>query len=449
MNRWLIVAAISLTGPAAFAAHDPEFPTPEFKALTPSERNLAVYDAFWENLEKNHFDRKLLSRTEVRMLREQGRKKAAAAGNPADLYHQVLTDISRQLPESQVQVVLPRLPEQATRDAQQTQPRIQSRAQQARIGTSLPGGAGFDEATVHRGSKQIRVVTEVRMDSPAAAYGISPGWRVLDSDSEFDVLQKTVRFSGTFVPMEAATALAWEQGKLADTPPEPAKVVKFNYAHRGLAARQPFESRLVAKGVRYLRFDGFGDDQVMGPVYEALNDTRHDGLIIDLRWNSSSVTEQTQKVAGVLLGDGVTIGYQSSAAGAHPIQTTRTAHRFEGPLVLLIGPASGSASEILAAAIKDRGRGKLVGRMTNGSAVDATVFALPDGGLMSVPTRDFLTSTRRRLEGVGVRPDLRVLPTLADVRAGRDPTLALAVRVISEVPPSPRRNRVGELFPPI
>jgi hypothetical protein len=48
-----------------------------------------------------------------------------------------------------------------------------------------------------------------------------------------------------------------------------------------------------------------------------------------------------------------------------------------------------------------------------------------------------------------VRPDLRVLPTLADVRAGRDPTLALAVRVIGEVQPSPRRSRLGELFPPI
>jgi C-terminal processing protease CtpA/Prc len=87
--------------------------------------------------------------------------------------------------------------------------------------------------------------------------------------------------------------------------------------------------------------------------------------------------------------------------------------------------------------------------MTNGSAIDTTVFPLPDGGLMSVPTRDILTSTRQRLEGVGVRPDIRVLPTLADVRAGRDPTLALAVRVLSELPPPPRRNRPGELFPPI
>ena len=125
--------------------------------------------------------------------------------------------------------------------------------------------------------------------------------------------------------------------------------------------------------------------------------------------------------------------------------------------MLLIGPASGSASEILAAAIKDHGRGKLVGRMTNGSVMNAKVFPLPDGGFMRVPTSDIRTSTGRRLEGVGVTPDIRVLPTLADVVAGRDLTLARAVRVISpgggggsgEKPPSPRRTRPSEIFPPI
>jgi C-terminal processing protease CtpA/Prc len=457
MNRWLVVAAISLAGPAAYAAHEPELPTSEFKALPLSERNLAVYDAFWKNIENNHYDRQLLSRAEIRALREQGRKKAAAVGHPANLYDEVLNDISRRLPESNVEVDPPRFLEQSAHE-KPAMARIKSQEHQKQLATLLLGGSGFDETTMRRGSKKVRVVTEVRKDSPAAESGISPGWRVLSFDSDFDVLRKTVRFSGEFVPLEAVPALAWEQGKLPDTAPEPAKVVRINYAHRGLAARQPFESRRVAKGVRYLRFDGFGDDQFMGPVYDALKEAGSDGLIIDLRWNAGGITEQAQKVAGVLLGDGVTIGYQSDAGGAAPIQTTRPARRFEGPLVLLIGPASGSASEILAAAIRDHGRGKLVGRMTNGSVMNAKVFSLPDGGRMSVPTRDIRTSTRRRLEGVGVTPDIRVLPTLADVRAGRDPTLARALRVIGaggggnrlhEEPPSPSRIRRGEFFPPI
>lgn len=457
MNRWLVVAAISLAGPVAFAAQEPDLSSSKFEGLPLSERNLAVYDAFWQNIENNHFDRQMLSRAEVRALREQGRKKAAAVGHPANLYNQVLSDISRQLPQSHVEVEPPQFFEPSAQDKQPRMARIKSREHQEQLAALLLGGSGFDETTMRRGSKKVRVVTEVRKDSPAAESGISPGWRVLNFDSEFDVLSKTVRFSGAFVPLEAAPALAWEQGKLPDTAPEPTKVVRINYAHRGLAARQPFESRRVAKGVQYVRFDGFGDDQFMGPVYDALDGAGPDGLIIDLRWNAGGITEQAQKLAGVLLGDGVTIGYQNDAHGAAPILTTKPARQYAGPLVLLIGPASGSASEILAAAIKDHGRGKLVGRMTNGSVMDAKVFPLPDGGLMRVPTRDIRTSTGQRLEGVGVTPDIRVLPTLADVVAGRDLTLTRAVRVISpgggggldEKPASPRRTRPSEIFPPI
>jgi carboxyl-terminal processing protease len=449
MTRWLVVAAISLAGPAAFAAHEPELPTAEFKALPLSERNLAVYDAFWKNIENSHYDRALLTRTDVRVLREQGRKKAAVAGDPADLYTQVLIDIARQLPESYVEVEPPRIPEQSSYDETPAWARIKSREHEKQAAMLLLGGSGFDETTIRRGSKKVRVVTEVSKDSPAAEFGISPGWRVLSFDSDFDVLRNTVRFSGAFVPMEAAPALALEQGKLPDTSPAPANVVKINYAHRGLAARAPFESRRVAKGVQYVRFDGFGDDQFMGPVYDALHQAGPDGLIIDLRWNAGGNTEQARKVAGVLLGDGVTIGYQTDGGGAAPIRTTKAARRYEGSLVVLVGPASGGASEILAAAIKEHGRGKLVGRMTNGSVLNSRTFALPDGGFMSVPTGDIRTSTRRPLEGVGVRPDYRVLPTLEDVRAGRDPTLARAVSVIIGEPPAPRRIRPGEFFPPI
>jgi carboxyl-terminal processing protease len=449
MNRWLVVAAISLAAPAAFAAHEPEPPTAEFKALTLSERNLAVYDAFWKNIENNHYDRALLTRTDVRALREQGRKKAAIAGDLADLYDQVLIDIARRLPESYVEVEPPRISERSSYDETPAWARIQSREHEKQAAMLLLGGSGFDETTIRRGSKKVRVVTEVSKDSPAAEFGISPGWRVLSFDSDFDVLRKTVRFSGAFVPMEAAPALALEQGKLPDASPEPAKVVKINYAHRGLAARAPFESRRVANGVQYVRFDGFADDQFMGPVYDALNQAGPDGLIIDLRWNGGGNTEQARKVAGVLLGDGVTIGYQTDGGGAAPIQTTKPARRYEGPLVVLVGPASGGASEILAAAIKEHGRGKLVGRMTNGSVLSSRTFVLPDGGFMSVPTGDIRTATRRPLEGVGVRPDFRVLPTLEDVRAGRDPTLARALRIFSEEAPSPRRNGPPELFPPI
>jgi hypothetical protein len=74
------------------------------------------------------------------------------------------------------------------------------------------------------------------------------------------------------------------------------------------------------------------------------------------------------------------------------------------------------------------GRGTLIGRPTNGSVIPAEMFGLPDGGKMMIPVSDFVRSDGRRIEGAGVQPDIWVLPTLEDVRAGRDAALERALR---------------------
>lgn len=368
MTYRAVVAAILLSSPAAFAADCPRHPTSAFQALPQGERNLAVYDAFWANLEKNHYDPQMLSRAEVRALRERGRSMAAAAGHPAGLYGQVFSSITSELPDARLKVKLP-----PSADSTIARRRFSKSPEEAqRLAESLYGEGGIDQATSHRGSKNDRVI--------------------------------------------------------------------------------PIERRNV-DDVRYVRFDDFGDDEFMKPVYQALREAGPDGLIIDLRWNGGGQLRQAQKLAGVLLGD-VVMGIQQDARGIERIRTLRPVHRYQGPLAILIGPGSSSASEILAAAIKDHRRGKLIGRVTNGSLLDSAVFPLPDGGFVTVPTRDFRSANNRQLDGVGVAPDVRVLPTPEDVRAGRDTTLERAVQVIrasagANRPTPGFRHRRDELFPPI
>jgi carboxyl-terminal processing protease len=448
MKYRAVVAAILLSSPAAFAANCPGKPASAFEALPPDERNLAVYDAFWQNIEKNHYDPQMLSRAEVRALRERGRNKAATAGHPANLYGQVFSDITRVLPESRVKVELPRAADSST-----VRRRYSKSPEEAqRLADALFGEAGFDQATIRRGSRNIRVVTEVRPDSPAQQAGIRPGWRVVSFNANKDARRNALQFSGEFLPLDPLDAFAWERGDMPLDPPDSRKVLKIEYAHRPLPARRPIEHRNVGDDVRYVRFDDFGDDEFMKPVYQALREAGPDGLIIDLRWNGGGELRQAQKLAGVLLGD-VVMGFQQDARGSEAIRALRPFHRYQGPLAVLIGPGSSSASEILAAAIKDHRRGKLVGRMTNGSLLSSDVFPLPDGGLVTVPTRDFRSASNRRLEGVGVAPDVRVLPTLEDVRAGRDATLERAVQLIrasaNSRRPTPDFRRRDELYPPI
>lgn len=448
MKYRAVLAAILLSSPAAFAADGPAIPTPAFQALSPGERNLAVYDAFWQNLEKNHYDPQMLSRAEIRALRERGRGQAAAVGNQAGLYGQVLGGIARELPDAGLKVELP--PAVDSTIARRRYSKSPEAAQ--RMADALFGEAGFDQATVRRGSQTIRVVTEVRPDSPAQEAGIRPGWAVVRFDASQGDARNAAQFSGEFLPLDPMDALAWERGNLRD-PPDSRMVLRIQFAHRPLPRRPPIERRRIGDDVHYVRFDDFGDDEFMKPVYQSLREAGPHGLIIDLRWNRGGELQQARKLAGALLGD-VVMGIQQDAHGSQTLRTLHAGQRYQGPLAVLIGPGSSSASEILAAAIKDHRRGKLVGRITNGSLLDSDVFPLPDGGFVTVPTRDFRSVANRRLDGVGVTPDVRILPTLEDVRAGRDPTLDRAVQVIRNAAGARRatpdfRPWRDEVFPPI
>jgi carboxyl-terminal processing protease len=137
---------------------------------------------------------------------------------------------------------------------------------------------------------------------------------------------------------------------------------------------------------------------------------------------------QLQRIAGGLLGKDVLLGTQRVANSSQQMRTWRFTDHYHGPLCVLVGPSTASAAEILAAAVQDQRRGKIIGRASNGSVVPSEWFELPDGGRMMIPMSDFVRSDGRRLEGAGVQPDIWVLPTIDDVREGRDPALARALR---------------------
>jgi carboxyl-terminal processing protease len=80
-----------------------------------------------------------------------------------------------------------------------------------------------------------------------------------------------------------------------------------------------------------------------------------------------------------------------------------------------------------AAAVQGRKRGRSIGQMKNRSVVSGQMFDLPEGGKMMIPTQDFMRPDGRRIENAGVQPDFWILPTLEDVRAGRDPALDQAM----------------------
>jgi hypothetical protein len=121
------------------------------------------------------------------------------------------------------------------------------------------------------------------------------------------------------------------------------------------------------------------------------------------------------------------IGTERSRGYLQNWRTSKRVRRYFGPLVVLIDPITASAAEIFAAAVKDNARGPLLGRMSNGAVLKGHLFPLPDGGQVQVPVSDFVRAGDRRIEGVGVEPDIRVIPSLAEIHAGRDTVIERAM----------------------
>jgi carboxyl-terminal processing protease len=102
-------------------------------------------------------------------------------------------------------------------------------------------------------------------------------------------------------------------------------------------------------------------------------------------------------------------------------------------VAVLVDSLTASASECFAGALQSLGRARVFGQTTMGQALPASTRSLPNGDVLMYAVGDFVTSTGRRLEGVGVVPDEIVPLVPADLAAGRD-ALSHAVRWIDSQP---------------
>ena len=104
------------------------------------------------------------------------------------------------------------------------------------------------------------------------------------------------------------------------------------------------------------------------------------------------------------------------------------------PIVVLVNEGSASASEILAGALQDYGRAKLVGVQSYGKgSVQNWVPLSNDQGAARVTIAKWLTPNERAIDGVGLTPDFIVEMTPEQFEAGLDPQLDKAIEVLLQL----------------
>jgi C-terminal processing protease CtpA/Prc len=106
---------------------------------------------------------------------------------------------------------------------------------------------------------------------------------------------------------------------------------------------------------------------------------------------------------------------------------TRGDDIFKGSIVLLIGPGTFSAAEDFAASFDMLEVGTIMGEPSGGSTGQPLQFRLPGGGGARVCTLQARYADGRDFVGTGIQPHIRVAPTVADFRLGKDTVLDAAL----------------------
>lgn len=168
-------------------------------------------------------------------------------------------------------------------------------------------------------------------------------------------------------------------------------------------------------------------------MVEAIGQLRAQGvtrLILDLRDNGGGLRQAGIEVASQFLPDGVVMYQQKKDKPEESFPVIEGGAAVDMPLVVLVNRGTASASEIVAGALQDRGRARLVGEQTFGKGSVQHIYDLSDGSSLHVTAAEWLTPSRHQLTGQGLTPDIAVARTPEDAAAGRDPQLEAAIQYI-------------------
>jgi carboxyl-terminal processing protease len=150
-------------------------------------------------------------------------------------------------------------------------------------------------------------------------------------------------------------------------------------------------------------------------------------LVLDLRNNSGGLLQESIDVASIFLDGGVVL-YEETAQGERTFEAEGGGEAVDIPLVVLVNGGTASAAELVAGAIQDRQRGTLIGQNTFGKGTIQQIFPLADQSSIHVTSAEWFTPDRNRLDGVGLQPNILMIPD----EAGRDIEIEEAVRHLQE-----------------
>lgn len=242
------------------------------------------------------------------------------------------------------------------------------------------------------------IVSSVMAGQPAEAAGVKAGDVIVGVDGQdmqgsllSDVAAKIRGREGTEVTIKV---LRRSTGETLEFTMERTTVVV-----------ESVSGRMMDEKIGYISISGFKENTYT-QFKEALDELQKEGmkgLILDLRDNPGGLVHSVYEIGEELLPEGTMVYTLDKNENRNDLKCDE--EYLDIPLVVLVNANSASASEIFAGAVKDTGRGTLVGTQTFGKGLVQRLFILPDGSGLNITIQKYYTPNGTSIHGVGIEPD--------------------------------------------
>lgn len=166
------------------------------------------------------------------------------------------------------------------------------------------------------------------------------------------------------------------------------------------------------KTIGYAALNQFGENSIaeLKKELQGFKDKKVDGLILDLRNNGGGYLDGAVELVSVFVSQGTVVRVERRNQSTDTQNVSGRTLLPDMPLVVLQNEATASASEIVAGALQDHGRAKIVGEKSFGKGTVQEVVDLPGGSSLRVTIARWLTPNGKNLGKEGVHPDILVKP---------------------------------------
>lgn len=282
--------------------------------------------------------------------------------------------------------------------------------------TAAFGGVGIIIGEDKQGDFYILAVFK---KGAAHDAGIQPGGKLVAVDGK--------KLHG-MEPMLATNLVRGKVGTAVTLTIEENGKVKDYKMHRSDVVLPTVSDQMVSGGIGYIHIYTFATHT--GEEFkEALHDVKAKGarkLIIDVRMNPGGLITSVVDVADQILTRGSVVSYQAKNGTKQTFDIDGISKRM--PMVILIDRNSASASEILAGAVQDKKEGIVMGEKSFGKGTIQSVEELSDGTALKISIAQYLTAGGRKIDKIGIKPDVAVQQTGTPFDMNSDSVLQEAIR---------------------